>query len=382
MKRFLSFAVAITLVVTLSTPTAIAAEIAGTKCTKVGITKDSKGKRFTCIKLGKKLYWNNGMTIAKPSTKPTTASNLTFFQAHRNGNTEELLKIVISAGGVLQNKTKLTSGPKFGLRVVDMRKNTLLLEVDAVKSQLYVMQPGGGTTSLGIEKNGGIPTDSRNLDDLRLSLDGKSIFAFDFDMDFYRIDISSATPVWTRLFTGPQLKGFIGALGGDSSYDWVQGFEITGTDEFLLMTKNSFKGTLRFWNVKTSLVSENVPRVSKVGEFASSNVLGDDFVGMSISPSSAQVAILHTASTLTPKSRLLIYSLAGKTFKEVPVSQLYDGTNFNITWLDEDKLLTTIDLVWTSDKDGGRITCLLDLKTAKPCVNIVGVSGYTLVGSR
>jgi hypothetical protein len=94
------------------------------------------------------------------------------------------------------------------------------------------------------------------------------------------------------------------------------------------------------------------------------------------------VAILHTASTLTPKSRLLIYSLSDKTFKEDPVSQLYDGTNFNITWLDEDKLLTTIDLVWTSDKDGGRITCLLDLKTAKPCVNIVGVSGYTLVGSR
>jgi hypothetical protein len=382
MKRFLSFAITIAIVVSLSTPMTMAAEIAGTKCTKVGITKDSNGKRFTCIKLGKKLYWNNGRAIANPSTKPTAASHLTFFQAHRNGNTEELLKIVISAGGVLQNKTKLTSGPKFGLRILDMRKNTLLLEVDAVKSQLYVMQPGGGTTSLGIEKNGGIPTDSRNLDDLRLSLDGKSIFAFDFDMDFYRIDISSATPVWTKLFSGPQLKNFIGALGGDSSYDWVQGFEITGTDEFLLMTKNSFKGTLRFWNVKTSLVSENVPRVSKVGEFASSNVLGDDFAGMSISPSGAQVAVLHTASTLTPKSRLLVYTLADKTFKEAPVSQLYDGANYNITWLDEDKLLTTIDLVWTNDKDGGRITCLLDLKITRPCLNIAGVSGYSLIGSR
>ncbi len=374
--------VALSLFFSLATSGAFAAEISGTKCTKVGSTKDFQGKRFTCIKLGKKLYWNNGTAIAKPSAKPSATSNLTFFQTHRNGNAEELLKIVVSSLGVLQSKTKLTSGPKFGLRIVDMRKNTLLLEVDSVKSQLYVMQPGGGTTSLGIEKNGGIPTDSRNLDDLRLSLDGKSIFAFDFDMDFYRIDISSATPVWTRLFTGSQLKGLIGSLGGDSEYDWVQGFEITGADEILLMTKNSFKGTLRFWNIKTSLLAESLPLVSKTGEFASSNTLGDSSADMSISPNGARVAILHTASTLTPKSRLLIYSLKDKTFREVPLSQLYDGNNYYITWLDEDKLLTTIGMVWDNDKDGGRITCLLDLKTANKCLNITSVSGYSLVGSR
>lgn len=201
-------------------------------------------------------------------------------------------------------------------------------------------------------------------------------------MDFYRIDVSTATPVWTRLFTGPQLKGFIGALGGDSAYDWVEGFEITGAGEFILMTKNSFKGTLRFWSVKTSLQSENLPQVSKVGEFSSSNVLGDDFAGMSISPSGAQLAILHTASTLSPKSRLLLYSVKDKTFTEVPTSRLYDGNNYYITWLDDDKLLTTTDLVWANDKDGGRITCLLALKTSKKCVDITGVSGYSLVGSR
>jgi hypothetical protein len=378
MKRILTTVVAFALFFSLSLSGTFAADVAGTKCVKVGSIKDFKGKRFTCIKLGKNLYWNNGKTIAKPPV----ASNLTFYQAHRSGNSEELLKIVVSSLGVLQSKTKMTSGPKFGLSVVDMRKNTLLLEVDAGESQLYVMQPGGVTTSLGIEKNGGIPTDSRSLNDLRLSLDGKSIFAFDFDMDFYRIDISTATPVWTRLFTGPQLKGFIGALGGDSAYDWVEGFEITGAGEFILMTKNSFKGTLRFWSVKTSLQSENLPQVSKVGEFSSSNVLGDDFAGMSISPSGAQLAILHTASTLSPKSRLLLYSVKDKTFTEVPTSRLYDGNNYYITWLDDDKLLTTTDLVWANDKDGGRITCLLALKTSKKCVDITGVSGYSLVGSR
>ena len=261
MKRLLTIVLVFTLFVSLSSIGTFAAEVAGTKCTKVGSTKDSKGKRYTCIKLGKKLYWNNGSTIAKPPR----ANELTFFQAHRNGNAEELLKIAISSLGILQSKTKMTSGPKFGLSVVDVRQNTVLLEVDAVKSQLYVMQPSGVTTSIGIEKNGGIPTDSRNLNDLRLSLDAKSIFAFDYDMDFYRIDISSATPVWTRLFTGSQLEGLIESLGGNREHDWVRGFEITGADELLLMTKNSLNGTLRFWNIKTSLLSASLTRVIKTG---------------------------------------------------------------------------------------------------------------------
>ena len=378
MKRLLTIVLVFTLFVSLSSIGTFAAEVAGTKCTKVGSTKDSKGKRYTCIKLGKKLYWNNGSTIAKPPR----ANELTFFQAHRNGNAEELLKIAISSLGILQSKTKMTSGPKFGLSVVDVRQNTVLLEVDAVKSQLYVMQPSGVTTSLGIEKNGGIPTDSRNLNDLRLSLDAKSIFAFDYDMDFYRIDISSATPVWTRLFTGSQLEGLIESLGGNREHDWVRGFEITGADELLLMTKNSLNGTLRFWNIKTSLLSASLPRVIKTGEFASSNVLGDSTAEMSISPNGSQVAILHTVSTLTPKSRLLIYSVRDNNFKEVPVSQLYDGNNYYITWLDENNLLTTIDMVWENDKEGGRVTCLLALKTSMKCLNIAGVSGYSLIGSR
>ena len=103
---------------------------------------------------------------------------------------------------------------------------------------------------------------------------------------------------------------------------------------------------------------------------------------MSISPNGSQVAILHTVSTLTPKSRLLIYSVRDNNFKEVPVSRLYDGNNYYITWLDENNLLTTIDMVWENDKEGGRVTCLLALKTSMKCLNIAGVSGYSLIGSR
>ena len=38
---------------------------AGAKCTKVGVTASVGGKKFTCIKSGKKLVWNKGTTIKK-----------------------------------------------------------------------------------------------------------------------------------------------------------------------------------------------------------------------------------------------------------------------------------------------------------------------------
>lgn len=41
---------------------------AGSKCSKVGATSTVAGKKFTCIKSGKKLVWNNGVAIKKNST--------------------------------------------------------------------------------------------------------------------------------------------------------------------------------------------------------------------------------------------------------------------------------------------------------------------------
>jgi hypothetical protein len=49
---------------------------AGAKCTKVKATSVVKGKKYTCIKSGKKLIWNKGVVVkpaAKPSTKPSPA---------------------------------------------------------------------------------------------------------------------------------------------------------------------------------------------------------------------------------------------------------------------------------------------------------------------
>jgi hypothetical protein len=56
----------------LSTP-AIGAVKAGGSCTKVGVTTTNLGKKFTCIKLGKKLVWDKGMPESKPVAIPTPA---------------------------------------------------------------------------------------------------------------------------------------------------------------------------------------------------------------------------------------------------------------------------------------------------------------------
>lgn len=38
---------------------------AGAKCTKAGATSTYAGKKFTCIKSGKNLVWNKGVTVKK-----------------------------------------------------------------------------------------------------------------------------------------------------------------------------------------------------------------------------------------------------------------------------------------------------------------------------
>jgi hypothetical protein len=70
MKRL---GISILLVVSLlfsAIPSASAAVTPGTKCSKSGIKQTYKGKVYTCVKLGSKLYWNNGTKVktAAPST--------------------------------------------------------------------------------------------------------------------------------------------------------------------------------------------------------------------------------------------------------------------------------------------------------------------------
>ena len=49
----------------------VSATKAGAKCTKVGIKSVVGNKTFTCIKSGKKLVWNKGISLGKPTPTPS-----------------------------------------------------------------------------------------------------------------------------------------------------------------------------------------------------------------------------------------------------------------------------------------------------------------------
>lgn len=57
---------------------ATAAVKAGATCAKVGSSGTSNGKKFTCVKSGKKLVWNKGVAVTKPAVvaSPTPSATL------------------------------------------------------------------------------------------------------------------------------------------------------------------------------------------------------------------------------------------------------------------------------------------------------------------
>lgn len=70
-------AIVCALFITLSICPTASAVTAGSACTKLGSTVNQSGKKYTCIALGKKLYWDNGVKIpAALVCTETTAGQL------------------------------------------------------------------------------------------------------------------------------------------------------------------------------------------------------------------------------------------------------------------------------------------------------------------
>jgi M6 family metalloprotease-like protein len=75
-KRLIAFSAILSLSISLPLIPASAVAKAGGACSKAGTTSIASGKKFTCIKSGKKLVWNRGVVAApKPSMTPTPSSN-------------------------------------------------------------------------------------------------------------------------------------------------------------------------------------------------------------------------------------------------------------------------------------------------------------------
>jgi hypothetical protein len=78
MSRWRYLAPVLILALIFSSPANAASPKPGLTCKKEGITALSQGKKFTCIKKGKKLVWNKGVkaktgkTAQAPAARPTT----------------------------------------------------------------------------------------------------------------------------------------------------------------------------------------------------------------------------------------------------------------------------------------------------------------------
>jgi hypothetical protein len=70
MKKFLVTVVGITFIGSLLVTPAFGAAKAGATCTKAGSTSVVSGKKYTCVKTGKKLVWDAGTSTAQLSPKP------------------------------------------------------------------------------------------------------------------------------------------------------------------------------------------------------------------------------------------------------------------------------------------------------------------------
>ena len=73
MRKAPVWIVAVAFISIFSTQIAFAAITPGTKCSKLGVTASSGGKKYTCVKSGKKLVWNKGVAIPKPTPSPTAS---------------------------------------------------------------------------------------------------------------------------------------------------------------------------------------------------------------------------------------------------------------------------------------------------------------------
>ena len=67
-KALLSFLLVMALIAPINATAAIKA---GGSCKKLGQTSTVAGKKYTCIKSGKKLVWNKGVTVPTPTPTPT-----------------------------------------------------------------------------------------------------------------------------------------------------------------------------------------------------------------------------------------------------------------------------------------------------------------------
>ena len=129
----------------------------GAICTKAGITKNYNGKKFTCIKSGKKLVWNKGVAIKTPTLAPTptpTPNRTQITSTNKNLDLDIYLGVKDGAK-VTPRSTELT------IRTSDGRLRSYLLfapsTINSMKpAPLVIALHGGLGSAAQFEGNSGL----------------------------------------------------------------------------------------------------------------------------------------------------------------------------------------------------------------------------------
>ncbi|CAN2235876.1 hypothetical protein [Candidatus Planktophila dulcis] len=110
MRKHLRF-VALLIPMVLVASNSYAAVKAGSACSKVGSKSVSGGKSYTCVKSGKKLVWDRGVLVAKPSVaKPTPAPSASASAAPKPSSTPKPAPTVanITFENLLENNASVS----------------------------------------------------------------------------------------------------------------------------------------------------------------------------------------------------------------------------------------------------------------------------------
>ena len=78
----------------LSSPPSHSAIKSGDACKKLGITATASGKKYVCVKSGKKLVWNKGVVVSTPNPDPSSSLN---FAKRWNATGSSAIKIMEKA---------------------------------------------------------------------------------------------------------------------------------------------------------------------------------------------------------------------------------------------------------------------------------------------
>lgn len=178
-RKLITTILSVALVIGTANEVIAAKVIPGSSCKKAGVTETYKGKIYKCIKLGRKLYWNNGEMVqtkgatqpiptASASSTPTPSTSskelFTFFynrtSANGGGSDDELTRVTIDANNRIIDKKILL---KVGLQNFhDAREGQLLLSAGN-SGNFYLIGSNGEQVNLNFKTDSGIPSDARKI---------------------------------------------------------------------------------------------------------------------------------------------------------------------------------------------------------------------------